>query len=375
MVQSASRNYDVPGKTESPVTTFERIAQQDGAPGFSVAVVKGSSFRFMEGFGLADLARQVPATPETVYMWFSMTKIVTATAIMQLAENGKLALDDPVGKFIPQFLEITTPSPITIRQLLNHSSGLANPVPIKWVHPASDAGPEPKAFLTRLLRENGKLKAIPGQRASYSNVGYVALGEVVACVSGKSYKDYVEERILKPLAMDNTNFVYTSGMLDRAAVGYQKRWSLMSILLPLMGIPEGILDGRVGGYLAFNRFYLDGSAYGGLIGPVRDAARFLQVHVNRGEADGARLLSPDSVALMQQISARGSKLDVGFGWFRHTSEGTGFADHLEQLGGGAGFFSEMRIYPEESLGIIVMGNATSFGIDGIIQAARRMDSS
>jgi hypothetical protein len=78
---------------------------------------------------------------------------------------------------------------------------------------------------------------------------------------------------------------------------------------------------------------------------------------------------------MQQISARGSKLDVGFGWFRQTSEGTGFADHLEQLGGGAGFFSEMRIYPEESLGIIVMGNATSFGIDGIIQAARRMDSS
>ena len=375
MVQSESRNDDVPRKSESQVTSFEGIAQQGGVPGFSVSVVKGSRIRFIEGYGLADLAGKVPATPETVYMWFSMTKIVTATAIMQLAENGKLALDDPVGKFIPQFLEIATLSPITIRQLLNHSSGLANPVPIKWVHPASDAGPEPKAFLTRLLRENGKLKAIPGQRASYSNVGYVALGEVVACVSGKPYKDYVEERILKPLAMDNTNFVYTSGMLDRAAVGYQKRWSLMSILLPLMGIPEGILDGRVGGYLAFNRFYLDGSAYGGLIGPVRDAARFLQVHVNRGEADGARLLSPDSVALMQQISARGSKLDVGFGWFRHTSEGTGFADHLEQLGGGAGFFSEMRIYPEESLGIIVMGNATSFGIDGIIQAARRMDSS
>ena len=373
MVQSASRNYDVPGKTESPVTTFERIAQQDGAPGFSVAVVKGSSFRFMEGFGLADLARQVPATPETVYMWFSMTKIVTATAIMQLVEQGRLDLDDPVNNFIPEFAKIRSSSPITIRQLLNHSSGLANPVPIRWVHPATDTGPEPKTFLNQLLNKNRKLKSNPGARVSYSNIGYVALGEVVSNASGMPYKDYVHERILKLLEMNLTNFVYTPDMVRTAATGYQKRLSVMEVLLPFMRIPRGILDGKVGGYRAFNRFYVDGSSYGGLIGPVKDVARLVRAHLNGGKVDGRELLSPTSVALMQQISAKGSKLDVGLGWFRRHSAGTESADYLEHLGGGGGFFNDMRIYPRESLGIVVMGNSTSYSIERIINVVRSMN--
>jgi len=355
---------------ESLKARLREIAQQEPVPGFSVAVVKGDGVHFVDGFGLADIAKQAPATPDTVYMWFSMTKIVTATAIMQLAEQGRLSLDDPVANFVPQFLKIASPSPVTIRQLLNHSSGLANPMPIRWVHPATDSGPESSDFLARLLNENGRLKSNPGERASYSNIGYVVLGEIVASASGVPYKEYVREKILEPLDMNLTSFVYTSEMLQAAAVGYQKRLSAMTMLFPLMRIPRGILDGRVDGYLAFNRFYLDGSSYGGLIGPVKDAARFLGVHVNRGEVDGMRLLSSDSVALMQQISARGGKLDVGFGWFRHHSEGIDGLDFLEQLGGGAGFFNVMRIYPRESLGIVVMGNSTSYGMERIIDIVK-----
>jgi CubicO group peptidase (beta-lactamase class C family) len=260
------------------------------------------------------------------------------------------------------------PSPVTVRHLLNHSSGLPNPIPLRWVHLASEAGPDPNDFLNQLLAKSGKLRSKPGERTSYSNIGYVALGAVISAASGKPYKDYVVERVLRPLGMQRTGFAYTPEMLRNAATGYQKRLSMMAILLPFMRIPKGVLDGRVGKYLAFNRFYLDGASYGGLIGPVEDAARFLEAHLNHGLVDGKQLLSPYSTVAMQQISARGDKLDVGLGWFRRHSDAAGIRAYLEHLGGGAGFFNDMRIYPEESLGIVVMGNSTSYEIERIVQA-------
>ena len=339
-------------------------------PGFSVAVVKGGTVCWMKGFGFADIATQASATPETVYMWFSMTKIVTATAVMQLNDQGRLSLDDPVNEYIPNFPTAANSTSATIRHLLNHSSGLPNPIPIRWIHLATETGPEPGAFLNQLLVEHGKLRSKPGRKASYSNIGYIALGEVIAVASGERYQDYVVDRILKPLGMEQTNFIYTPDMLLNAATGYQRRLSIMSLLLRFMGVPRGVLDGRVGDYVAFNRFCLDGASYGGLLGPVKDVTRFLQVHLNRGQVDGKQILSPDSVTMMQQISARGNKLDVGLGWYRQHSNSIGNRIFLEHLGGGAGFFNDMRIYPAESLGIVVMGNSTKYDVERIIEAVR-----
>ena len=323
----------------------------------------------MKGFGVADMATRTQATADSVYMWFSMTKIMTATAVMQLAEQGRLRLDDPVNYYIADFPGSESSTPATVRHLLNHSSGLSNPMPIRWIHPATEVGPELGAFLSHLLTSHGKLRSDPGQKASYSNIGYVALGVVVAVASGIPYERYVREKILKPLGMSLTDFTYTPDMIHTAAIGYQKRMSLMGLVLPWMGIPEGILAGKVDGFISFNRFYLDGSSYGGLIGPIRDAARFLQAHLNHGRVNGVQMLSPDSVSVMQQISARGDKLDFGLGWFREHTLGLP-PDYLQQLGGGAGFSSIMRIYPKESLGIVIMGNSTSFDIKSMISALR-----
>jgi CubicO group peptidase (beta-lactamase class C family) len=336
-------------------------------PGFSVAVVKGGRVCWMKGFGFADIATHAPATPETVYMWFSMTKIVTATAVMQLHDQGRLGLDDPVKEYIPNFPTAPDSTLVTLRHLLNHSSGLPNPIPIRWVHVTTETGPDAGAFLNQLLAKYGKLRSKPGRKASYSNIGYVALGEVIAVASGERYQDYVMDRILKPLGMKQTNFIYTPGMLLNAATGYQKRLNMMTLLLRFMGVPRGVLNGRVGNYVAFNRFYLDGASYGGLLGPVKDVARFLQVHLNRGLVDGKQILSPDSVAMMQEISARGGKLDVGLGWYRQHPDSDGKRTFLEHLGGGAGFFNDMRIYPAESLGVVVMGNSTKYDIERIIE--------
>jgi CubicO group peptidase (beta-lactamase class C family) len=344
-----------------------------GVPGLSVAVVKGDGVCWARGFGVADIATGTPATAETVYMWFSMTKIVTATAILQLKDQGKLRLDDLVADYIPYFPRSASPVKVTIRHLLNHSSGLANPIPIRWVHSVAREGPNPDAFLEMLLAKHRKLKSSPGEKASYSNIGYVALGAVVAAASAMTYKDYVLKRILKPLKMDQTSFNYTPEMVGNAATGYQKRWSMMALLLPFMRIPKGVTDGKIGGYVAFNRFYLDGSSYGGLIGPVKDAARLVQAHLNPGLVDGVQVLSPDSTAAMQRISARGSELDVGLGWFRRHSEGAENSSYLEHLGGGAGFFNDMRIYPEQSLGVVVMGNSTKYDIERVIEIVRSVN--
>jgi len=257
--------------------------------------------------------------------------------------------------------------------LLNHSSGLPNPIPIRWVHAATETGPDTDAFLNQLLVRYRKLKSKPGLRANYSNIGYIALGEVIAEASGERYQDYVVDKILKPLGMNQTNFIYTPTMLLNTATGYQKRLSMMTMLLQLMGVPRGILNDRVGDYVAFNRFYLDGASYGGLLGPVKDVARFLHVHLNRGLVDGEQILSPDSVALMQQISATGDKLDVGLGWYREHSDSSPKRIFIEHLGGGAGFFNDMRIYPEESMGVVVMGNSTKYDIERIIEAVRSID--
>jgi CubicO group peptidase (beta-lactamase class C family) len=145
-------------------------------PGISAAVVRSGQVGEIECAGEADIAGHTPATPGSVYLWFSMTKIVTATAVMQLAERELLDLDDPVERFLPEF-----PSPrvgwprVRVRHLLSHSAGLANPIPIRWVHPAGEPGRDPHRFAIELLRKHSRLRFPAGTKALYSNLGYVAL--------------------------------------------------------------------------------------------------------------------------------------------------------------------------------------------------------
>ena len=128
----------------------------------------------------------------------------------------------------------------------------------------------------------------------------------------------------------------------------------------------------VGRYLAFRRFTVDGAAYGGLIGPVDDAARFVCLHLTGGLVDGRRLLSAEAIGAMQRITATGPKLEVGLGWFRQRSDRTPGPCYLEHLGGGAGFWNTMRVYPDERLGVVSMGNTTSYDYRRLLTAVQRL---
>jgi CubicO group peptidase (beta-lactamase class C family) len=337
-------------------------------PGVAAVVVRGGQTDVAASAGLADVQTGAATTPDTVHLWFSMTKIVTATAVMQLAERGALDLDDPVTRFVPEFPQPRSGWPeVRIRHLLSHSTGLANPIPVRWVHLAGSEGRDPHDFTRDLLARHRKLRFPAGSKAVYSNLGYIVLGEVVGAAGGERYEDYVRSQILEPLSMTRTGFSYDT-LDEDVATGYQRRLSPMTPLFRLM-LPKGIIGQSAGRYIAFNRFLVDGPAYGGLVGSARDAARFMALHINDGEVGGVRILSPDSIRAMQTIQASGRKLDVGFGWFRRGKDATEKADHLEHLGGGGGFWNMMRIYPDRQVGVLSMGNATTYDHASIAQAS------
>ena len=369
-IGSGSPGDGYPADTEMFAAYLEDKIRTEGVPGLSIAVVKGDRLVWARGFGMADLATSTAATPQTRYLWFSMTKIATATAVGRLAEEGRLDLDAPADEYYRAFKVVSQPTPVSVRHLLSHSSGLANPIPIRWVYPASGPVPERRAFIERLLGKNRRLRFVPGERASYSNLGFLVLGEIISEVSGIGYEEYVREEILVPLGMNRTGFTYPLAG-DEAATGYHP---LRPPLIPIFraALPSGVVGRRQGRYVAFNPFYVKGPAYGGLIGGVEEAARLVLLHLNGGRVGEMRLLSAASVAEMQRMTPRGGKRDFGLGWFRPrvaTQKRPAFVEHL---GGGAGFWNVMRLYPEESVGVVMMGNTTSYDHESILDEAVRL---
>jgi len=221
---------------------IQEKTETNNVPGLSVAVVKRDRVVWERGFVFADLATSTPATPATSYLWFSMTKIVTAAAVLRLAERGSLDLDSPVSEYFAGFSVVSQPVPVTVRHLLSHSSGLTNPVPIRWVRPAGTPAPNQRAFVNRLLSRHRKLKFVPGERASYSNLGYLALGEVISEVADARYEEYVREDILVPLRMNHTGFSYPQLVGREAATAYQPLWRPLTPLLRAV-LPRGLVGG------------------------------------------------------------------------------------------------------------------------------------
>jgi CubicO group peptidase (beta-lactamase class C family) len=255
-------------------------------PGLSVAVVNRERVLLAAGYGFADRAAPTPATALTGYLWFSMTKIVTATAALRLADDGHLDLDAPVDTYL-DYLRAPGSTQPTVRQLLNHTAGLGNPLPIRWVHPAGAQAPDPEVLLRRVMARRRAYRFPVGRSARYSNVGYLAAGQIIATAAGMPFEAYVHQRVLRPLGMDRTAFHPPGGQ----ATGYVHAPRIADPLLRRL-LPDGIAGDRYGGHLALTPFAVDGPAYGGLIGDVLDAGRFLRMHLRDGELDGTRILAP-----------------------------------------------------------------------------------
>ena len=347
---SASRTGTPPPGTDDAVAAMMRNGH---IPGLSMAVVDRDQLRFAAGYGVADRASNMPSAPATSYLWFSMTKIVTATAAVRLADDGRLDLDAPACEYLPELRGRRDVRP-TVRQLLTHTAGLGNPLPLRWTHPVDAPPPDPRALLFRLLTRRRAFTRPAGQVARYSNVGYLAAGEIISAAAGMPFTAYVQQYVLQPLGMENTGFRYAPGIPK--ATGYLRAPRLADPVVRAL-LRDGIAGDRTGPFLSLNPFYVDGPSYGGLVGDVHDAGRFLRAHLNDGELDGNRVLTTRTARGMRCLDHRGKPFDHGIGWFRKSTDRTG--DWVEHYGAGAGFWNVMRLYPDRGIGVVVMSNTTS----------------
>lgn len=338
------------------------------SPSLAVTAVGGRETVVARGYGWSDLEHGTKACAETIYLYCSMTKLFTATALMQLRERGLVDLDREVKAYLPDFpLHHPSGREVTVRQLLSHSSGIANPIPVSWVHLAAEPAVILDDFTKRLLARYHRLRFEPGSRYAYSNLGYLVLGQVIERLSGQRYTDYIQQHILEVLDMHRTGFSYDHLQDQSVATGYVRSWSMMGLLGRFL-VDRRIFGATRNGYTAFHRFLIDGAPYGGLLGPVSELGNFLKAYLGGGTFQGRRLLEPSSIAEMflpqrnhrgEEFSTSGGEMSgrIGLGWHLAGSEEMSSCYHL---GGGAGYRSELRLYPHLGYGIGVMGNETSY---------------
>ncbi len=353
----------VPPAVGAAVTELMRTRR---IPGLALAVTTTDGPLYAGAFGRAVLEPAQPARPDTSWLWFSMSKPVTATAAMVLAEQGLLDLDAPFRDYLPDGREVRTPA--TVRQLLAHTSGMGNPLPIRWVRPA-DAPEDDDALYAKLRRTIRKPRRSPGGRAAYSNVGYLALGKVLESAAGASLRELVHRTVLEPAGMTATGYRYAPNA--QAATGYVRAPRAADPVLRAV-LPSGVVGPRQGGQLSLRPFLVDSAAYGGLVGPVTDAARFVRLHLRDGELDGRRVLSASSAREMRQVRWPGKPFDHGLGWFRKPVDDPDRPEFVEHYGAGAGFWNAMRLYPSAGLGMVVMANTTQpYDVDTLFETVRR----
>lgn len=350
---------------------FNQLVDSGKSPGISVVVVKEGQVVYNRAFGFADKPHGVIATSDTVYHWWSMTKIPTAMAIMQLQERGKLKLNDAVIKYLPWF-EVVYPSDagtvITIQNLLQHTSGLPDTMPamIGWLH-YDDATRNQTELVKKYLPEFNTLKFVPGEKAVYSNFNYMVLGAVIEAVSGKTYETYLTENILHPLGMMQTGFVYTDKMSEHEAMGTLPVVHFYTPLLPTLLDTKLLIRERYGKLLWLNRVYIDATPSTGLIGPASDVARLMMAYLNQGMIGGTMILRPESISLLTETIPLDGH---GLGWFVNETNGQHI---LEHAGGGPGFATVMRLYPNDGLGIAILANGTDLDRDGLADLLAGMD--
>ena len=287
-------------EARAQIDTLLRSAVEAGdVPGVVAMAANGEGPIYEAAFGVRELGAAQAMTLDTVFRIFSMTKAITCVAAMQLVEEGKLSLDAPVPDIgepelaKPQVLEgfsaDGTPRlrparrPITLRQLLTHTAGFTyeywNADTLRYVETTGT----PRMMSGRLAALRRPLAFDPGERWEYGiNIDWV--GRIVEAVSGQSLDAYLRERIFTPLGMDDTGFVPTPEQYARQASMHQRQadGSLTPQPLAAPSTPE---------------FYGGG---GGLRSTARDYMAFLRMLMHRGSLDGARILAPETVALMNQ---------------------------------------------------------------------------
>lgn len=321
------------------VSMIEEIAQraveQEGVPALGVAVMLGEDVLVAGGFGTANVERHVAATAQTVFRIGSVTKQFAAAAILQLVDEGRLALDDDITKYVPEFTGHG--NTITVTQLLNHTSGVKNYTALpsfpQWSRfPATD-----DEVVARFANE--PLDFEPGTSHRYSNSGYYLLGVIVERVSGLEFDDFLRQHLLDPLDLKQTYYCHDADIIPHRAAGYAWR--------------EGHLENA-----SVIHMNIPGAA-GALCATPLDLVQWTRaLHSGRVlSAESFRLMvTPTGAAIRGDQTSSGPTLGYGYGLGVSR-----FGGHLEIGHGGSinGFLASLSHFPDDDLTIAVLVNATN----------------
>jgi CubicO group peptidase (beta-lactamase class C family) len=298
-------------------------------PGVAVAITQGDEVVYLRGFGHA--ASNQAMTPDTPMFIGSLSKSFTALAIMQLQEQGKLNVDDPVFKYLPSF-RIADPEAshqITVRNLLNHASGLSD---FSFL-PEHEAGVSIMDSLTYF--RSSELSAPIGETFQYFNSNYAILGAIVESISGMPYGEYVENYIYQPLDMNNS---YTDHSEATSA-----------------GLPQGY--GNFFGFSIHRRqtFRVYDLPAGYLMMSVNDLSHYLRAQLHEGVFNGQRILSAAGVSEMHTPQP-GLDVPYGMGWFAYEKFGL---QYIEHGGTNENFHTAGILLPEKDMTIAILSNKNS----------------
>jgi CubicO group peptidase (beta-lactamase class C family) len=337
-----ARSPDYAAMTRELTPLIQAAVDEAGITGLSVALVDDQELVWAEGFGYADKENGIAATPDTVYMVASVSKLFTAAAIMQLADQGKLDIDQPVQTYIPEFSihsRFPAAGPITPRTLMDHHSGLPSDWTNGMVAYGADQDTLTRSEFHNLLAEIRQTYVIdpPNTAFSYSNLGYSLLGYTVEGVTGQEFSDYMDEAILGPLGMDASSFTLRPDMQPRLAKEYlngeehESYWS--------RDIPAATLRTTV-----------------------EDLSRFMIMVFGDGEFDGQEILRAETVAEMLSPQNSDVPLDLGarwgLGWWLIPLPGLEYAGEQAWHSGGEGMWSSLLvILPDYKLGVVLLNNS------------------
>ena len=312
----------------------ERSVRQ--IPGLSAAVVHEQELVWSRGFGHARREDGAPAEPTTIYRVGSITKLFTATMLMQLRDAGKLHLDEPLEAYLPamrlksQFRDAT---PATFRQVVSHTGGLPREAPFD--HWKTLAFPSLDDLLAGL--STSEMIFPPLTEFKYSNLGIAVMGHILERIAGQPYTEYIAERILPPLGMRNSAFDLTDNLQARMPTGY---------------LPAG--DGnppQPSPHPHLNGFTPAGQLYS----TVEDMARFMMLQFAEGATNGAQVLAAATIREMRQPVMMMSDWQAGtaIGWRLARTAGRVTISH----GGGVhGFTTQIMLVPDLKLGVAVFTN-------------------
>ena len=325
---------------------IERVFRESGCPGLAVGVVKDQDLVYAKGFGVTNLETGGEVTPRTLFHMASVTKPFVATSIVQLLEQEKLSLDDPIVKHLPYFeMQDRRHTMLTIRQFLSHSSGMPDVQDYHWDEPEYDEG-----ALERLVRslDGAMLVSSPGAGFNYSNLAFEVLGDLIAKVSGQSFADYVKEHILLPLGMNDSSILIRDVDPALLANGHvQEEGGTISVTE----------------HYAYNRRHGPSSC---LYSNIVDMSRWAIANMNGGELEGTRILDGASYELLWTpevaVGVRdGVSRHIGLSWF--LSEYAGYKT-VSHGGRDIGYQTNLVMVPDEGVAVIVLSNL--FSLDSIV---------